>query len=86
MSARPRARSRTPDGALRENWFHAGLDRAGADKALLATGAEGGFLVRDSASCPGDFVLSVLTAGEVIHYQIRRRGHDALFSLQSRQP
>ena len=39
------------------------------------------FIVRQSASVSGDYVLSVVVEGEVIHYQIRKRGGDALFSL-----
>lgn len=39
------------------------------------------FLVRESNSAAGDYVLSVLQDGEVIHYQIRRHGEDAFFSI-----
>ena len=38
--------------------------------------------MRESQSCPQDFVLSVVHNNAVIHYQIRRRmGDDAMFSL-----
>lgn len=39
------------------------------------------FLVRDSSTAVGDFVLSVLQSNEVVHYQIRRHGEDAFYSL-----
>lgn len=44
-------------------------------------GEEGLFLVRDSNTSAGDFVLSVLFENQVVHYQIRRHGEDAFFSI-----
>lgn len=41
----------------------------------------GTFLVRESSSSSGDYVLSVLHKGQVIHYQIRKHGEDAFFSI-----
>lgn len=64
------------------NWYHGLLTRSRAEEVLRANGFEEGlFLVRESSSAIGDFVLSVVHANDVIHYQIRRRGEDALFSL-----
>ena len=64
------------------NWFHGFQTRDRAEEILRENGfAEGLFLVRESSSAAGDFVLSVVHDQEVIHYQIRRRGEDALFSL-----
>lgn len=45
------------------------------------SGEEGTFLVRDSASSTGDYVLSVLGPDEVVHYQIRKHEDDAFFSI-----
>lgn len=42
---------------------------------------DGTFLVRKSSSSSGDYVLSVLHKGEVIHYQIRKHEEDAFFSI-----
>ena len=42
---------------------------------------DGYFLVRDSTSAPGDFGLSVVVDGDVIHYQIRQHGQDAFYSI-----
>jgi len=77
-----RSRPSTPENGLRENFFHDNLDREGAEEALRDGGfKEGLFLVRQSASVSGDFVLSVVVQGQVIHYQIQRKGEDALFTL-----
>lgn len=43
---------------------------------------DGAYLVRESNSSTGDYVLSVLYEGEVVHYQIRRHGEDAFFSIE----
>ena len=69
-----------------EKWFHPRsriASRERAEEVLREHGFnEGLFLVRESSTADGDFVLSVVHKGdEVIHYQIRRRGQDALFSL-----
>lgn len=43
--------------------------------------SDGSFLVRESNSSSGDFVLSVLHNDQVNHYQIRRHTEDAFFSI-----
>lgn len=48
--------------------------------------ADGYFLVRESHSSDGDFVLSVRYLSDVFHYQIRRHGEDAFFSIDDQQP
>ena len=72
------------------NWFHGDISsRAEAEKVLTDYGFEEGlFLVRNSSSSNCDFVLSVVHADSVIHYQIRRhiyhldeKAEEALFSL-----
>ncbi len=74
--------------ALQEDdlWFHPAdkiSSREEAEVRLRQNGfSEGLFLVRESSSSEGDFVLSVVHASKAIHYQIRRRGEeDAFFSL-----
>lgn len=42
---------------------------------------EGIFLVRESPTVDGAFILSVLHEGEPRHYQINRHGADAFFSI-----
>eukprot|EP00095_Tigriopus_kingsejongensis_P001147 maker-scaffold628_size122696-snap-gene-0.27 protein:Tk01147 transcript:maker-scaffold628_size122696-snap-gene-0.27-mRNA-1 annotation:"tyrosine-protein kinase shark" len=68
-----------------ESWFHELKrvpTRQKAEDLLLEAGFEHGlFLVRESTSAEGDFVLSVVRDQEVIHYQLRKRADDALFSL-----
>ena len=64
------------------SWFHGKKSRQEAEEILKNHGLEEGlFLVRNSSSCQGDFVLSVVVKNEIIHYQIQRRQKDALFSL-----
>ncbi|XP_041975466.1 tyrosine-protein kinase Shark [Aricia agestis] len=64
------------------NWFHGKISRETAERLLKEEGEDGVFLVRESNTSPGDFVLSVLHQGEVVHYQIRRHGEDAFFSIE----
>jgi len=54
---------------------------AAEDRLAEVNYLEGVFLVRESISAAGDYVLSVAHAGSAVHYQLRRRGQDALFSL-----
>ncbi|XP_065792956.1 tyrosine-protein phosphatase non-receptor type 11-like isoform X2 [Muntiacus reevesi] len=44
-----------------ERWYHGHLSGKEAEKLLMEKGCPGSFLVRESQSKPGDFVLSVLT-------------------------
>ncbi|KPI95017.1 Tyrosine-protein kinase HTK16 [Papilio xuthus] len=64
------------------NWFHGKISRENAEILLKEEGEDGVFLVRESNTSPGDYVLSVLHQGEVVHYQIRRHGEDAFFSIE----
>uniref|UniRef100_A0AAV2LWR8 Tyrosine-protein phosphatase non-receptor type n=1 Tax=Knipowitschia caucasica TaxID=637954 RepID=A0AAV2LWR8_KNICA len=47
-----------------ERWYHGHLSGRDAEKLLMEKGKAGSFLVRESQSKPGDFVLSVLTNEE----------------------
>ncbi|XP_053669806.1 tyrosine-protein kinase Shark [Anopheles nili] len=67
-------------------WFHGKISREDAEEILRQKGGEGVFLVRESSSSEGDYVLSVLFKGEVIHYAIRRHGDDAFFSIHDHTP
>nr|XP_033777436.1 tyrosine-protein phosphatase non-receptor type 11-like isoform X2 [Geotrypetes seraphini] len=49
-----------------ERWYHGQLSGKDAEKLLTEKGKPGSFLVRESQSKPGDFVLSVLTNEERI--------------------
>ncbi|KAJ9587710.1 hypothetical protein L9F63_018861, partial [Diploptera punctata] len=63
-------------------WFHGKVSREAAENILRTEGYEdGSFLVRESNTAVGDYVLSVLHQDEVVHYQIRRHGEDAFFSI-----
>ena len=65
------------------DWFHGEMGREESESLLKEHGFEEGlFLVRESSTSLGDFVLSVVHDNDVIHYQIRRRqDQDGLFSL-----
>lgn len=52
-------------------WFHGHLSGRDAEKLILDRGKNGSFLVRESQSKPGDFVLSVRMDDKVTHVMIR---------------
>ncbi|CAK9831814.1 Tyrosine-protein phosphatase non-receptor type 11 [Anthophora retusa] len=54
-----------------ERWFHGHLSAKEAERLMLERGKNGSFLVRESQSKPGDFVLSVRTDDRVTHVIIR---------------
>jgi tyrosine-protein kinase len=57
-------------------WFHGKRSRDQAYRLLIEAGKQDGlFLVRESASAPGTFVLSLWNADTAYHYQIRHHGH-----------
>ncbi|XP_065202504.1 tyrosine-protein kinase Shark-like [Planococcus citri] len=63
-------------------FYHGKLSREDAEKLLKESNdGDGTFLVRDSNSSSGDYVLSVLSNDEVIHFQIRKHQNDAFFSI-----
>ena len=52
-------------------WFHGHISGKEAEKFLTERGKNGSYLVRESRSKPGDFVLSVRTEDRVTHVMIR---------------
>lgn len=54
-----------------DRWFHGPLSGKDAENLILERGKNGSFLVRESQSKPGDFVLSVRTDDKVTHVMIR---------------
>ncbi|XP_075167012.1 SH2 ankyrin repeat kinase [Haematobia irritans] len=65
-------------------WFHGRIPRESAEEICKKDGVDGTFLVRESNTAEGDFVLTLLSQGEVCHYQIRRHGEDAFFSIEDK--
>ncbi|XP_045163455.1 tyrosine-protein phosphatase non-receptor type 11-like isoform X2 [Mercenaria mercenaria] len=55
-----------------ERWFHGHISGKEAEKQLMERGKYGSYLVRESQSKPGDFVLSVKCEDRVTHVKIRR--------------
>lgn len=56
-----------------ERWFHGHISGKEAEKQLMEKGKYGSYLVRESQSKPGDFVLSVKCEDKVTHVKIRRQ-------------
>lgn len=54
-----------------ERWFHGHITGKEAEKYLLDKGKNGSYLVRESQSKPGDYVLSVRCDDRVTHVMIR---------------
>eukprot|EP00057_Strongylocentrotus_purpuratus_P007507 XP_011661981.1 PREDICTED: tyrosine-protein phosphatase corkscrew [Strongylocentrotus purpuratus] len=54
-----------------ERWFHGHITGKEAEKSLVDKGKNGSYLVRESHSKPGDYVLSVRTEDKVTHVMIR---------------
>ncbi|XP_046547112.1 tyrosine-protein phosphatase non-receptor type 11-like isoform X2 [Haliotis rubra] len=54
-----------------ERWFHGHISGKEAEKCLMDKGKNGSYLVRESQSKPGDFVLSVRCEDKITHVKIR---------------
>lgn len=54
-----------------ERWFHGHISGKEAEKCLMEKGRNFSYLVRESQSKPGDYVLSVRTEDKVTHVMIR---------------
>ncbi|KAG5336734.1 PTN11 phosphatase, partial [Acromyrmex heyeri] len=63
-----------------ERWFHGHLSAKEAERLMLERGKNGSFLVRESQSKPGDFVLSVRTDDRVTHVMIRSQKVNEMLS------
>lgn len=55
-------------------WYHGKLSRTQTEKLLLGR-PSGSFLVRDSTSSAGDYVLSVCEHGRISHYIVANKGN-----------
>lgn len=67
-----------------ERWYHGHLAGRDAEKLLTDKGKAGSFLVRESQSKPGDFVLSVLT-NEEKHDNVDRKTKVTHVMIRSQQ-
>ncbi|XP_068699267.1 tyrosine-protein phosphatase non-receptor type 11-like [Montipora capricornis] len=54
-----------------ERWFHGHMSGKEAETMILDKGKNGSFLVRESQSKPGDFVLTVRLEDKITHVMIR---------------
>jgi len=65
------------DSNDRDSWYFGKLTRPETQDRLLKQ-KHGTFLVRDSKTCPGDFVLSVSENSKVSHYIINKMHNNQL--------
>eukprot|EP00794_Sanderia_malayensis_P014900 gene14900-16444_t len=61
------------DDPTSARWFHGPLKGSEAEKLLLSKGSIGSFLVRESQSQPGQYVLTVRTQSGISHIIIKNR-------------
>ncbi|XP_062578331.1 phosphatidylinositol 3,4,5-trisphosphate 5-phosphatase 1-like isoform X1 [Saccostrea cucullata] len=64
------------------NYFHRGISRLRAEELLLSAGEDGSFLVRDSETLQGAYVLCLLYQSRVHQYRVLP-GHDNKLSIQA---
>jgi len=58
-------------GPTNERWYHGLISGKEAERLLLDRGKNGSFLVRESSSSPGDYVLSARSDDNVVHIMLR---------------
>ncbi|XP_013162119.1 PREDICTED: tyrosine-protein phosphatase non-receptor type 11-like isoform X1 [Papilio xuthus] len=56
-----------------KKWFHGIMSAKEAEQLIMEKGRNGSFLVRESLTHPGEYVLSVRVRGRVSHVMIRRQ-------------
>lgn len=55
----------------KEGWYHGRISRQEAEGLLQRDGGtDGAFLLRDSLSVTGEYVLSITYGGKKYHYQV----------------
>lgn len=65
------------------NWFHGKITRDQAEQ-VMSSATDGQFLVKESNSYPGDYVLFVCANGKVIYYLVRCK-ENMMFTIDERQ-
>ncbi|KJE88526.1 crk-like protein [Capsaspora owczarzaki ATCC 30864] len=70
-----------PDLSGPKGWYHGRLSR-GQTESLLQGKPNGCFLIRDSTSSLGDYVLSVSESGRASHYIVAARGNSYIIGDQ----
>ncbi|CAH3121816.1 unnamed protein product, partial [Porites lobata] len=64
-----------------ERWFHGHISGEEAETMMLEKGKNGSFLVRQSRSKPGDFVLTVRLEDKITHIMIRHLVGDGKYDV-----
>jgi len=62
-------------------WYHYDISRHVAESVLISTGEDGSYLLRDSASNPGEYTLSVRAKNSVKHFPVRWDGKEFSFGF-----
>lgn len=57
-------------------WFHGPINGKQAEKMLLDKGRNGSFLVRESQSQPGHYVITVRVDDTILHIKIQNHVHE----------
>ncbi|XP_065052265.1 dual adapter for phosphotyrosine and 3-phosphotyrosine and 3-phosphoinositide-like [Rhopilema esculentum] len=63
------------------SWFHKGMSRNTAEALLLTNAFEGSYLLRDSATCPGNYSVSVRYSKSVKHFTLTFDGEVYKFGI-----
>ncbi|XP_050360780.1 tyrosine-protein phosphatase corkscrew-like isoform X2 [Nymphalis io] len=58
-----------------KKWYHGGISAKEAEHLMMDKGRNGSFLVRESQTHPGEYVLSVRVRGRVSHVMIRKQNN-----------
>ncbi|CAH3121828.1 unnamed protein product [Porites lobata] len=64
-----------------ERWFHGNMPSKEAEVMMQDKGEDGSFLVRESQSKPGDFVLTVRLEDKITHVMIRHCVEDGKYGV-----
>ncbi|XP_026500761.1 tyrosine-protein phosphatase corkscrew-like isoform X1 [Vanessa tameamea] len=59
-----------------KKWYHGIMSAKEAEHLMMEKGRNGSFLVRESQTHPGEYVLSVRVRGRVSHVMIRKQQHN----------
>eukprot|EP00040_Diaphanoeca_grandis_P009292 m.48324 g.48324 ORF g.48324 m.48324 type:complete len:558 (+) comp20708_c0_seq1:201-1874(+) len=71
------------DAGIHPIWYHGKINRGNVE-GILKGKPEGAFMIRDSGSSPGDYVLSLCEGTRVSHYIIQKGGpHSYVLSDQT---
>ena len=62
-------------------WFHGPINGKQGEKMLMDRGRHGSFLVRESSSQPGHYVITVRVEETILHIKIQTHLHEQVSSI-----